>query len=121
MLVSPLPVLSLVILVQVAEIVVRIAMGFHRPLIVENDFVVVPAMSIMVVRVVIVAAMLRAAACRGQGQCQCTSDQACSYELFVSRMSALSISGHFSLETFGCTASSDSCFGTVSYRKGTKW
>jgi len=50
MLVSPLPVLSLVILVQVAEIVVRIAMGFHRPLIVENDFVVVPAMSIMVVR-----------------------------------------------------------------------
>jgi len=71
----PFPVLFLLVLVQVAEIAVLVTMGFYRPLIVENHFVVIPAVPIMVVRIVVVATtMLCAAACRGQRQCQGAGD-----------------------------------------------
>jgi hypothetical protein len=49
---APLPVLSLLIAVQTAEVSMRIVAGFDRPLVVKNHFVVIPSMIVIVVRIV---------------------------------------------------------------------
>jgi hypothetical protein len=51
--VTPLPVLLLLVLIQTAEIAV-VAMSFDDPLVVVNPLTTVPAMSVVVVRVLIV-------------------------------------------------------------------
>lgn len=50
--VPPIPVFLLLVVVQLAKVAMRVAMGFGRPLVVEDDLVIVPAMIVVVVGIV---------------------------------------------------------------------
>ena len=50
--VPPIPVFLLLVVVQLAKVAMRFAMGFDRPLVVEDDLVIVPAMIVVVVGIV---------------------------------------------------------------------
>ena len=62
--VPPIPVSSLVVLVQMTILNVRIMMGFDPPLVVIDDLIVVPAVTVVIIRIVIVATVLGSAASR---------------------------------------------------------
>lgn len=64
------------------EFDVWVVTSFYRPLVVVDDLVVVPAMPVVIVGIVIVAAVLGSAAYGGQWQRQCACDQKCSYKPF---------------------------------------
>lgn len=74
MIMPPIPVFLLFFWRQPAEITVRVAMGFARPLLIVDDFVVVPSVVISMVRIVNAIGMVFAAGNprhgRGQGRCQ---------------------------------------------------
>jgi hypothetical protein len=72
--VPPLPTLSRLIFIQMAEVAMWIAMGFYRPLVVEDYFIVIPVMTIMVVRIVVVSTTMLPAGCRKKRQCQYAGD-----------------------------------------------
>ena len=44
----PIPVFFLLVIVQLAKVAMRVAMGFDRPLVVEDYLVIVPAMIVLV-------------------------------------------------------------------------
>ncbi len=54
--VPPFPILFLLVFVQLTKITMLVVMGFHRPLVVVNDFVVVPAMAVVIVGIAVIAA-----------------------------------------------------------------
>jgi hypothetical protein len=77
---TPFPMLSLFVTIQVAEIAMLVAASFYGPLVVKNNFIVIPAVTIMVVRVIVViAATMLCAGGREKRQCQCAGDQTGSY------------------------------------------
>ncbi len=94
-LVTPVPVRFLIVFVQMAEFDVWVVMSFYCPLVVINDLVVVPAMAVVIVGIVVVAAMFGTAAYSGQRQSQGAGDQKCSYEFFLKLHVSLRV-GHFS-------------------------
>lgn len=59
--VPPRPVLFLLVVTQLTEIAMGIAMGFDRPLVVEDNFVVISSVVVMVIGIVhTIVVMLRA-------------------------------------------------------------
>ena len=57
--VPPIPVFLLLVVVQLAKVAMRVAMGFDRPLVVEDDLVIVLAMIVVIVGIVDAVVVVR--------------------------------------------------------------
>ena len=57
--VPPIPVFLLLVVVQLAKVAMRVAMGFDRPLVVEDDLVIVLAMIVAIVGIVDAVVVVR--------------------------------------------------------------